>query len=194
MWFQLPNYLGTVIVLWCWWFRWVSSNRLGTSCSVWTRWLHCSCWWLKTSPPKSCMSVTSHNMVERRGLVWGALLLVCKWPKKFVHINCSSSLLKGVWGYLIPPKSILLASSALAASALGGCSGLAVEHCHLHTVAWHYTVSNMLAISQVLQAYAWFISVSSPLSTLPEGCGTRKKEGGQSKLHHKSLSSRRQGE
>lgn len=52
-------------------------------------------------------------MVERRGLVWGPLLLVCKGPKKFVHINCSSSLLKGVRGYLMPPKAILLVSAAL---------------------------------------------------------------------------------
>lgn len=91
-------------------------------------------------------------MVESRAFIWRLLLLVWKGTKKFIHMSCSISLLKGDWGYLVPPISSLFTSTALAASDLGGCSGLAVEHCHLHTVPCHYPVCNMLAVSQVLQA------------------------------------------
>lgn len=141
---KILNGLGTMMFVYYCWFSWVFHNRLGISCSVWIWWLHCSCWWLKPSPPKSPLSVMSHRMLQR-WLVLEPLQLVCKGPKKLVHIDFSL-LLKGVWGYLTAPNPLLV-SSALAASDAGGHKGLAVEHCYLHMVACQYQVSNTLAVS-----------------------------------------------
>lgn len=143
---------------------------------------------LKTSPPKSALSVMSHNMLQRRDLVWEHLLLVCKGPKKLVHID-SNLLLKGVWGYLIPPKptAYLLCISCIwcrrpqraGSGALPSTYGCLSVPSFQHTCCKH-----MSHLSQHFH--------HSPCQRA--GTPRRKREDSQLKLHHKSFGSGRNGE
>lgn len=177
------------LALWCLLTTvgWVFHNRLGISCyKLFCLDLVTALFLLMVKTLSSKIPSVSHNhKMLQRGLVLEPLLLVCKGPKKLVHIDFNL-LLKGVWGYLTAPKptTCLLCISCIwcrrpgsgALPSTYGClSVTSFQHTcckHMSHLSWHFH-------HQPCQR-------SDALS--------RKREDSQLKLHHKSLGNGRNGE